>query len=354
MPLRKILFHHKMIDLGHKNAGCLEELSMGNFSRGSLTEALLLRGEEQEILFAMARAARSSAFPSEEVEVRSVIELSNVCQQSCKYCSMYKEADLKRYVIKEADVLEMADLLYGKGRRVFLFQSGENHSKAFVAYVARCISGIKSKHPDSEIILCLGNLSREQYLFLKESGADRYILKFESSSPELYHAWKPSDTLDQRLACLNDLIDLGFKVGTGNMIGLPGQSLDAIVDDLLLLRDVDVAMTSSTVFIPNEGCLYNDQAMGDVDLVFNMMAVMRIMQPGRLIPTTSCLQKARDDGQLIGLMAGANTVTIHDGTPENFRELFPIYSTERCTPGEKRMGDLARRAGLKLGPAPLI
>lgn len=332
----------------------LSELSSGNFTRDSISNALLLRGEEQQELFLIAQSRRSASFPKEEVEVRSVIELSNVCQQSCNYCSMHKGNDLKRYVIKEQDVVEMAEFLYSKGRRVFLFQSGENHAKAFVEYMGRCISRIKAAHPDSEIILCSGNLDKDQYRFLKDSGADRYILKFESSSPELYHEWKPSDTLDKRLACLDDLIDLGFKVGTGNMIGLPGQSLDAIVEDILFIHRTDVAMMSSTVFIPNEGCHYHDQAMGDVNLVFNTMALMRIMNPGRLMPTTSCLEKALHDGQLTGLMAGANTVTIHDGTPENFRELFPIYSTDRCTPGEERMRNLVQRAGLNLGKAPLI
>jgi len=343
-----------MTDRQKKTTESLEEISSGNFSSALLAEALLFREDEQQALFSLARERRTSAFPLEEVEARSVIEISNVCQQSCNYCSMHKDGALKPYVIKEHDVLDMAEFLYSKGRRVFLLQSGENRSKAFVEYVVRCVSGIKSKHPDSEIILCLGNLSREQYLCLKEAGAARYVLKFESSSAELYHEWKPSDTMDQRLACLNDLIDLGFKVGTGNMIGLPGQSLGNIVEDLLLVDRLDVSMMSSTVFIPNEGCNYCDRSMGDVDLVFNMMALMRIMNPGCLMPTTSCLEKARKDGQLIGLMAGANTVTIHDGTPENFRELFPIYSSDRCTPGQERMYNLVQRAGLKLGPSPLI
>lgn len=280
--------------------------------------------------------------------------MSNVCQQSCNYCSMYKGGDLKRYVIKREQVLEMTEMLYARGRRVLLFQSGENSSKAFVDYVAACVSAVKAAHPDCEIILCLGNLSRDQYAQLKDAGADRYIIKFESASPELYSEWKPSDTLEQRLVCLEDLIELGFKVGTGNMVGLPGQSGDALVDDLLLVHRLKVPMMSTTVFIPNEGCLYHGQPMGDFHTTVNFMALMRVMNPGALMPTTSCLEKAAPDGQLIGLMAGANTVTIHDGTPEHFKSLFPIYSTNRCTPGEERMLGLVRRASLGLSAAPLI
>ena len=164
---------------------CLDGLAESNFPRQVLAGALKLRGESQKSLFDLARARRSEAFPAEEVESRSVVELSNVCQQSCNYCSMYKEGDLERYVIKTEQVLEMAELLYSRGRRVLLFQSGENRSKAFVDYVSKCVSGVKAQCPDIEIILCLGNLSHDQYAQLKDAGAGRYIIKFESSSPEL-------------------------------------------------------------------------------------------------------------------------------------------------------------------------
>ena len=180
------------------------------------------------------------------------------------------------------------------------------------------------------------------------------MIKFETSNPELYRRWKPSDTLPERLACIEDLIQLGYKVGTGNMVGLPGQTLEDLVEDILLVHCFRSSMMSATVFIPNESCAYSEEPMGDVDVAFNLMALMRIMNPDRLMPTTSCLEKARKDGQWTGLMAGANTVTIHDGTPESFKQLFPIYSTDRCTPGEAHMASIVERAGLRLGKNPLI
>jgi biotin synthase len=332
----------------------LEALESGDYSRENLRRGLLCRGEEQDRLFAMARAKRDAAFPAHEVETRSVIELSNVCQQSCNYCSMAKESKLKRYVVKLDPLIEQVDFLYSMGRRVVLLQSGENNSKTFVEYAAKSVTEFKRRHPDLEIILCMGNLSHEQYVRLKEAGADRYILKFESSSPTLYATWKPSDTLDKRLACLQDLIDIGYKVGTGNMVGMPGQSLDDVIDDLLLLGKYNLSMMSCTVFIPGEMCNYHDQPMGDVEIALNSMALMRIMHPKRLMPTTSCLERGKKGGQLAGLMAGANTVTIHDGTPEEFKKLFPIYSTDRCSPGFARCETMVRDAALGFAKAPLI
>jgi biotin synthase len=304
--------------------------------------------------FSLAREARDAMWPAREVETRSVIELSNVCQQSCNYCSMAKETKLKRYVIKHEQLMERVEFLHTLGRRVVVLQSGENDSEKFVAYVAKCVAEIKGRFPDLELILSLGNLSHGQYVRLREAGAERYNLKFETSNPALYSAWKPGDSLDQRLACLRDLIAIGFKTGTGNITGMPGQSLDDVIDDLLLLGELDLTMMSCTVFIPGEMCSYRDEPMGDVDTALNQMALMRILYPARLMPTTSCLERGKKGGQLAGLMAGANTVTIHDGTPEEFKQLFPIYSTERCSPDHERCASIVRDAGLSFGKAPLI
>ena len=332
----------------------VDALAAGNFSRETLRRGLLARGADQEKLFALARERRDATWPAREVETRSVIELSNVCQQSCNYCSMAKESKLKRYVIKMDPLMEQVDFLYSMGRRVILLQSGENDSDTFINYAAKCCAEFKKRHPDLEIILCMGNLSHDQYVRLKQAGADRYILKFESSSPSLYSTWKPSDTLDQRLACLQDLVDIGYKVGTGNMVGMPGQSLDDVIDDILLLGKFDLSMMSCTVFIPGEMCNYHNQPMGDVEIALNQMALMRIMYPKRLMPTTSCLERGKPGGQLAGLMAGANTVTIHDGTPEQFKKLFPIYSTDRCSPGFARCEAMVNNTDLRFGKAPLI
>ena len=102
----------------------VEALAAGDFSRETLRRGLLARGSAQEKLFALARERRDAVWPAREVETRSVIELSNVCQQSCNYCSMAKESKLKRYVIKMDPLLEQVDFLYERGRRVILLQSG--------------------------------------------------------------------------------------------------------------------------------------------------------------------------------------------------------------------------------------
>ncbi len=311
-----------------------------------IRKALLSRGEEQDHLFASARERREERFPARNVEVRSVIEISNVCRQSCRYCGMNRRSKRKRYTITRDELLSIVSNIYSKGRRVILLQSGENDSRKYIDFVSGCVEAVKHRFSDLTIVLCMGNLKHAQYRQLRESGADRYILKFETSSPGLYEKIKPGDSLQERIDCLNDLLELHYQVGTGNMIGLPDQTLQDLVDDLLFMSRFQLSMMSSTVFIPGEDSDYRENPPGDVDTVLNFMALMRIMNPGVLIPATSSLEKGRTGGQYEGLAAGANAVTVHDGTPPDLKQHFPIYSAKRFTPNENHTREIVLRAGL--------
>lgn len=325
----------------------LAELEKGKFTGKNLAAALLLRGAAQRELFGLARRARARAFPSGGVEVRSVIEVSNVCRQRCLFCNINRLPSARKYLLDRAELLRIARHLYRKKRRALLLQSGENGSVAYVRLVAGCVKEIKKEFPGLTVILSMGSLSLPQYKLLRRAGADRYILKFETSNSALYGKIKPGDSLSDRLRRIKCLTDLGFETGSGNMIGLPGQKLKDIVNDLLLAGKLKLAMASSSVFVPGEGSAYSGRPMGDLDLTLNYMALLRIMRPGLLIPTTSALEKAGRDGQFRGLLAGANTVTVHDGTPPGAKKHFPIYSLERFTPDEKHIRAIVKRAKLR-------
>lgn len=328
------------------NTQVVQALMDGDGSPAVLRAALQLRGDDQEALFAAARERRDRAFPARQVEMRSVIEISNICFQRCRYCAIGAKERKREYTIGIDEFVDRARMVYDHGRRVLLVQSGENDEQHFVDHVAAAVSELHRQLPDLVVVLCLGNMSREQYRQLRDAGATRYILKFETSNERLYAAMKPRDTLARRLQCLSALIDLGFDVGSGNMVGLPGQTMDDMVQDLVLLGRYRLAMSSCTPFIPGEQSMLKDEPMGDVHLALNTMAIARILHPDRLIPTTSSLEKAMPAGQYVGLMAGANTVTIHDGTPTEQKELFPIYSSKRFAPGEEHIREVVARAGL--------
>jgi len=325
----------------------LTALASGDCGAEVLGAAFGLRGAAQGQLFALARQKREEFFPGQQVEVRSVIEISNTCTQKCNFCNISNIAPEERYLISLEEALHLVEFIYDRGRRVIMLQSGEWPAAKFFRHVERCVREIKVRFPDLELILCLGNMSKPQYRALREAGANRYILKFETANPKLYAALKPRDTLRRRLACLADLVDVGFKVGSGNIVGFPGQMIEDLVDDLRLLGQYRLQMTSCAVFIPGEQSHFAGQPIGNVDWALNMMALMRILYPHVLIPTTSALERARKDGQYIGLMAGANSVTIHDGTPPHLKKHFPIYSVLRFAPTTNHIEQITSRAGLR-------
>jgi len=327
-------------------AATLYRLRRGGWDDGDLAAALEFRGSEQQALFNLARQVRDQAFPNRPAELRSVIEISNICKQRCNFCNI-GAPETAKYVIQPDDLLKLVDYLYHeRGRRVFLLQSGENNSKGFVNLVIASCRLISEVFPDVTLVLCIGNLTRDQFAGLRDTGVARYILKIEASNPDLYHQSKPHDDWDERKRCLDDLLDLEFKVGSGIIVGLPGQQHADLVMDLNFMYRLPLAMVSATVFVPGAGTVYEREPPGDVHTTLNFMALLRIMHPGALMPTTSSLEKLLPDGQFWGLMAGANSLTVHDGTPERLQSLFPIYDNKRFRPQDDQLLAIATKAGL--------
>jgi biotin synthase len=322
-------------------------LEENDFSDEILRAALVLEGEAQQSLFSLARERRRGCFPDDQAQVRSVIEVSNVCRQKCLYCAIGRTTQERNYTM-DADMMTMlVNYLYDKGRRTVLLQSGENPDGRFISDVVAAIAAVRKRCGDLRIILCMGDLSETDYRRLYDAGATDYILKFEASRPDLFSACKPRDSLSNRLECIRTLHKIGYRVGSGNIVGLPGQTLDDLVADLKLAHELPLAMNSTTIFVPAENTEFANEPAGNPVLTLNMMALLRIMNPHRFMPTTSSLEKMMRDGQYLGLMAGANTVTIHDGTPEEFHNFFPIYSAKRVRPQLDHFREIVQRAGMK-------
>lgn len=325
----------------------LSALVREDYSKNVLQDALRLVGSEQEEIFRLARERRRKYFPDGKAQARSVIETSNVCRQKCRYCAIGGNQQVRDYTLNAEQMVMLAEYLYERGRRVVLLQSGENINESFLENTISAIRTIKKKHNDLRIILCMGDLSEEQYKELYKAGATDYILKFETSNEKLFSYCKPNDSLAHRLECIYTLSKIGYRVGSGNIVGLPKQTIDDLEDDLLLIHKLPLAMNSATIFVPAENTPFAGESPGDPNYTLNMMALMRIMNPHRLMPTTSSLEKMIPDGQYLGLMAGANTVTIHDGTPEELQQYFPIYSAKRIRPQIEHFRDILRRAEMR-------
>lgn len=317
-----------------------------SLNKEKIKEFLMLRGNNQEKLILTAKELRNKGKFQNKAELRSVIELSNICSQSCRYCSMGTNGkDI--YVLSKDEILNKMKKLASLGRRTFLLQSGESHSKHFIDDISFCCEEILKLHSDIKIILCMGNLSKNEYKQLKNAGASRYILKFETSNATHHKFCRPSDSIENRLTCIENLIEIGFQTGSGNIVGLPGQTLDNLYEDLVLMDRLDLAMVSATKFISNEYSEFKNYPDGDIDLTLNFLAILRILKPDCLIPSTSSLETNSSNGQLRGLLAGCNTVTIHDGTPKEFEKKYSIYSEKRYTPEEEFCINIIKQAGME-------
>ncbi|HAZ08907.1 MAG TPA: [FeFe] hydrogenase H-cluster radical SAM maturase HydE [Elusimicrobia bacterium] len=317
-----------------------------------IAQALLLRGGGQEALFDLARRARDKAF-GKEVEVRSVIEYSNICRQACHFCGMARDSSIRRYLLSDENFTEKMERLYAGGRRIILVQSGEFESDLHFDRLLRLLGNIRRRHEDLVLIGSFGSLREDWYKGLRDAGVGRYLLKFETSDPVLYSKIKPSDSLADRLAGIETLRRLGFQVSSGNITGIPGQDLRSLAEDLLLLKRLGLHMASTSPFIPNELSRFAAQPPADLELTLNAMSILRILCPRALVPTTSALELLAAGGQYRGLATGANTVTIHDGTPEREAGHFVLYSRRRHLPGDGLL-EAVERAGLCCSGKPLL
>jgi biotin synthase len=203
-----------------------------------------------------------------------------------------------------------------------------------------------------DVLLCVGERPRAVYERFAELGADSFILKFETSDSLLYREIAHAP-LGNRLRCMEWIRAAGLKLGTGNIVGLPGQTLESLADDILLAFSLRPDFVSCSPFIPNEGTPFEGHPEGSLRTTLNTIALLRIGLKSCLTPAVSALEKLQPDGQLLGLNAGANVITINF-TPRARRKHYAIYSKQRFVVSLDHALDTIRRAQLRLGLASAV
>ncbi|CAM3729742.1 radical SAM protein [Kibdelosporangium persicum] len=292
-----------------------------------IVEMLQLRGSDQEQLFAAARDKRHEVF-GDEVVVRGVTEIANHCRVNCQFCPMRRENTRHNegFRLTVDDLVDAGRTVHANDINVVFFQGGEIPQTTRV--VGEALPKIHDLyHGDVEILLNLGNKSHDEYAYLRDQGATSYIIKHETSDPGLNERMR-FETLESRLDCMRDLLDLGYWVGTGAIVGLPGQSLASIARDILLARDIGAHMCSMSPFVPAPDTPLAGQPPGDVEVTLNALAASRLVEPNWLIPSVSALAKNQKGGQYRGFAAGANVMTVNF-TPTEQRDRYLIYGKDR-------------------------
>ncbi|WEB42134.1 radical SAM protein [Streptomyces yunnanensis] len=315
-------------------------------NRSEIRTYLTARGPAQEELFAEARRVREEHF-GPTVILRGVIEVSNVCRVNCDYCPMRRDntRENDRYFMSSDDILERAREIRAAGIDIILLQGGETPRN--LSAIEDAIPRIRALYDGRvEILLNLGNMRREQYERLRALGATSYILKHETSDVRLFEAMR-HESLDDRLRCMRDLLDLGYRVGTGLISSLPGQTLDSIVDDIELAETMGVHMCSVSPFVPAPNTPLQLSPIGDNELALNALATLRLHRPQLLVPSVSALEKTSSGGQSRGLAAGANVMTVNF-TGDTDRQRYLIYGKDRFVVKKQYVDGLVRASGLRL------
>ena len=280
-------------------------------------------------LFAAADRVRHEQV-GDEIYLRGIIEFSNYCERNCLYCGLRKSnSNLSRYWMTEDEIIATAQQIKKTGVPTVVLQSGED-SFYSQDIVCRLIERIR-KETDLIITLSIGERALNDYKAFQQSGANRYLLKHETASQELYKYLRPGCDWENRLQSLRLLKALGFETGTGNMVGLPGQTPEILADDLLVMKLLDADMLGIGPFIAHPDTPLAGIENDELEITLRVLAVARLITRNTNIPATTALATIHPQGRLLALQAGANVV-MPDFTPEIYKSRYDIY------PGRKDVG----------------
>ena len=294
-----------------------------NLTKNESIELILTDGKE---LFKAADEVRRE-FVGDEVHLRGLIEFSNYCKQNCCYCGLRRDnKNVKRYRLTEEQIIQFAKHAGDLGYKTVVLQSGED------SYFTkeRMIKIIKEiKKFDLAITLSIGEKSIEEYKEYKDAGADRYLIRIETTDKNLYSKLDPGMDWDNRLRCLKDLRTLGYEVGTGCLVGLPEQTLDSLADDILFFKKINADMIGIGPFIPNEDTPLSAAFGGAFELALKVMAITRLLLPDINIPATTAMETINPNGRIIALQSGANVV-MPNVTQGDYRKFYAISPGKIC------------------------
>lgn len=298
---------------------------MSEFSRNDIIE-ILKDDLNNDGLFSLADKTREE-YVGDEVHLRGLIEFSNICKRQCKYCGLRCEDKfIDRYRISKENIISYAEHAVNMGYKTIVLQSGEDEYYN-TDLMCEIIAGIKKL--GVALTLSIGEKTYEEYKAFKEAGADRYLIRIETTDKTLYNQMHPNMDFDNRVRCLENLGRLGYEVGTGCLVGLPNQTIESLADDILFFKEINADMVGIGPFIPHPHTPLKDSATGSFTLALKVMALTRILLKDINIPATTAMETLNPNGRIIALQSGANVVMPNVTTTE-YRAKYEIYPNKIC------------------------
>ena len=307
----------------------------------------------------------ATAEVGDTVHYRGIVEFSNICTLDCHYCGIRKSnRDVERYCLSQEETVQAALWCAEAGYGSCVLQSGERRDEKFVVFVEECIRQIRDKSVSDSlpqglgITLSLGEQLLDTYHRWREAGAHRYLLRIETTNERLFaHLHPAAQRFSNRLQALDDLREAGFQVGTGVMIGLPGQTVSDLRADIRFFAGRDIDMIGMGPYIVSRGGGMADQGMMEREalllLSLKMIAATRLVLRDVNIAATTALQTLAPDGRERGIAFGAN-VTMPNVTPISVRRNYQLYDGKPCLDEggwecrsclERRIAAAGRRVG---------
>lgn len=319
-------------------------------SREDLAALLAAGPAESEALFAAADRVRATAVGA-EVHLGALIEFSNHCRRNCLYCGLRRgRRDLPRYRMAPGEIIAAARAAADLGYRTVVLQSGEDRAYTAEA-LAEVVSAIKAEC-DAAVTLSIGERAQREYAMLRRAGADRYLLRIGTSAPKLYRDLHPDSDWHWRLMCIHALRSLGYQVGSGVLIGLPGQTLEMLADDLLFLQWLQLDVIGVGPFVPHPSTPLGGAPRGTLELALRFVACLRLLCPQALIPATTALGALHPEGRRMALQAGAEML-MPNATPVRYRRCYPSYPgktnlVEDAAQGRRRAEEMIAGLGRRV------
>lgn len=301
----------------------LQNIMDGMPPKNDWMEGLLqVNQAERQMLLEVAGKVRDK-YHGREIHLRAIIEFSSYCRQKCAYCGINgSNSRLQRFRMSSEEIVAAANEAYSAGYQTVILQSGEDMTYTGLE-MAKIIGKIKAAG-DIAITVSIGERSREDYRIMREAGADRYLLKHETCDPKLYEILHPGMTLTNRLRCAGWLKELGYQLGGGFMVGLPGQDIYRLAEDICLLKTLDVEMAGIGPFIHHPDTPLADCPDGDPELVLRAVAVARLYLPQVHLPVTTALSTTDKAYADLALESGANVI-MRKVEPYAYRKMYEIY-----------------------------
>ncbi|MEI7750773.1 MAG: [FeFe] hydrogenase H-cluster radical SAM maturase HydE [Candidatus Omnitrophota bacterium] len=306
----------------------------------SLTRNEMLKWLEEkdpaklEDLFREARAC-AVKHVGPKVYFRGLIEFSNHCMKDCYYCGIRKSnANVTRFSMDESEILQCAMAAQEMNYGSIVLQSGERQDEAYIRFIEDILHKIKAATSGKlGVTLSLGEQTGKTYERWFKAGAHRYLLRIETSDAAFYKRLHPEDhSFEVRRECLRKLQRIGYQVGTGVMIGLPFQTHENLVEDILFFKKEDIDMVGMGPYVP-----HGDTPLVPVDhdpaenfrLGLVMIALTRLVLKDVNIAAATALQTLDPSGREKGVQAGANII-MPNITPTDYRKLYQLYDNKPC------------------------